>query len=139
MTEYSKPLPVPDQETQEYWDGCKRHELLIPRCKDCGKYCFPPFPMCPTCNSLDHWEWTKISGKGKIYSWFIAEFASHPDFANDIPYMVVMVELDEQEDIRIISNMVDCTPDEIYAGMPVKVVFDDVTSDCTLPRFSRKI
>ncbi len=137
MAEYKKPLPIPDTETEEYWKGCKRHELLMPRCKTCGQYCFPPLPMCPTCNAMDQWEWSKVSGKGKIYAWTVVHHATHPDFKEDAPYMCVQVELDDQEDLRLVSTMVDCTSEEIRAGMPVEVVFDDVTADFTLPRFKK--
>ena len=134
MTEYRKPLPTPDIETQGYWDGCKRHELLMQRCLDCGTYRFPPMPMCPKCNSVKQ-EWARVSGKGKIYSWFVVHQATHPDFVDEVPYAVVLVQLEEQADLRIPSNMVDCQIEDIHEGMPVEVIFDNVTEEISLPRF----
>ena len=134
MPAYRKPLPTPDVETQEYWRGCQRHELLMQQCKECGTYRFPPVPMCHICNSMIS-EWSKASGKGKIYSWFVVHQATHPDFADDVPYAVVLVVLDEQSDLRIPSNLVDCRIEDIRAGMPVEVVFEDVTEQFSLPKF----
>ena len=134
MGEYKKPLPTPDIETKEYWEGCKRHKLLIQKCKDCGTYRFPPMPMCPGCNSMNK-EWAKVSGRGRIYSWFVVHYATHPDFVDEVPYAVVLVELEEQANLRIPSNMVDCKIEDIRAGMPVEVVFEDVTDEISLPRF----
>ena len=134
MTAYNKPLPTPDIDTQGYWDGCKRHELLIQKCPDCGMYTFPPIPMCPTCNSMNR-KWAKVSGRGRIYSWFIVYHATHPDFVDEVPYAVIVVELDEQKDLRIPSNLVECTVEDIYPGMPVEVVFEDVTEEISLPKF----
>ena len=134
MNKYKNPLPTPDIETREYWQGCKRHELLMQRCKDCGTYCFPPMPMCHRCNSMNR-GWARVSGKGKVYSWFVVHHATHPDFVDEVPYAVVLVELDEQADLRIPSNVVDCRIEDIQAGMPVEVVFEDVTDDISLPKF----
>jgi len=57
----------------------------------------------------------------------------HPGFAAEVPYAVVVIEL--EEGARLVSNLVDCPPADIRAGMPVEVVFDDVTPDVTLPKF----
>lgn len=134
MTEYNKPLPVPDQYTQGYWDAARRHELVMQWCPHCGIYMFPPDPMCPNCNSFDR-EWKRVSGRGSVYSWFVVHYATHPDFAGDVPYAVALVQLDEQEDLRIPGNIVGCRPEDIQAGMRVEVVFDDVTPEFTLPRW----
>jgi len=80
-------------------------------------------------------EWAKVSGRGKVYSWFVVHYATHPDFVDEVPYAVVLVELDEQANVRIPSNMVDCKIEDIRAGMPVEVVFEDVTGEISLPKF----
>ncbi len=134
MADYNKPLPQITQETREFWEGCKRHELLIQRCKDCGKYRHYPRPMCPKCGSWNA-EWAKVSGKGKVYTYIVTHQPFHPGFFADGPYAMVIVGL--EEGVRIVSNVVDCRPDDIYIGMPVEVVFDDVTDEVTIPRFRR--
>ncbi|MBE0415430.1 MAG: Zn-ribbon domain-containing OB-fold protein [Dehalococcoidia bacterium] len=132
MAQYIKPLPQITAETREFWEGCKRHELLIQRCKDCGVYRHYPRLMCPKCGSWNV-EWVKVGGRGKVYTWTVAVQPFHPGFFEDVPYAVVIVEL--EEGVRMVSNIVDCAPEEIYIGMPVEVVFDDVTEEVTLPRF----
>lgn len=130
MAGYQKPLPFPTQDTKEYWEGCKHHQLLIQRCRNCDAFRFYPRPMCPNCNSMDS-EWAEAKGKGKVYSWTVAVQQFHPAF--EVPYIVAIVEL--EEGVRIITNILECQPAELYVGMPVVVVFEDVTEEITLPKF----
>jgi hypothetical protein len=76
-------------------------------------------------------DWVKLSGKGKVYSWTTVTHPVHPAF--EVPYAVVIVELDEG--VRLVSNIVDCKPEDLYIGMPVEVIFEDVTEEVTLPKF----
>ncbi|MEE8419806.1 MAG: Zn-ribbon domain-containing OB-fold protein [Dehalococcoidales bacterium] len=132
MPEYNKPLPFVYPETQPYWEGTKRHELLIQRCKDCGTFQFYPRGMCVSCLS-DNTEWVQASGKAKVYSFTIAHRPARPAFADDVPYNIAIIELDEG--VRMTSNIVECDNEDIKVDMPVEVVFDDVTPEITLPRF----
>lgn len=127
-----KPMPVPTEDSKPYWEGCKRHELLIQRCQDCGHYRFPPSVLCPKCMSTNV-QWARVSGQGKVYSWTIFHYLYHPAFAKDIPYNVAIVELEEGP--RIHSNIVECRNEDIYIGMPVEVVFEDVSEEIALPKF----
>ncbi len=135
MSIYSKPLPVPTIESKPYWEACKRHELRIQRCKRCNRYRHDPQPMCPYCHSLEV-EWAKVSGKGKVYSYGVTHRAFHPGFADEVPYASVVIELDEG--VRMVSRMVDAKTDELRIGMPVEVVFQDITDEITLPMFKRR-
>jgi len=130
MGAYQKPLPIPTQDTKEYWEGCKRHQLLVQKCRNCGTLRFYPRPMCPNCNSMDS-EWVKARGKGRVYSWTIAVQQFHPTF--EVPYIIAIVEL--EEGVRMTTNIIDCKPEELHVGMLVEVVFDDVTEEITLPKF----
>lgn len=134
MDTYAKPLPVPDLDSEEYWKGCKRHDLLIQQCKDCGTFRFPPSPLCHNCNSRNT-EWTWVSGKGKIYSWVVVHHPIYPVFASEVPYAVVLVALDENPRVRIPGNILDCPLEDIRGGMAVEVTFDDVTDEVTLPKW----
>ena len=133
MTQYDKPLPHPSKETREFWEGCKRGELLMQRCIDCGTFRFFPRPMCHVCNSLAA-EWSKVSGRGKIFSWVVVRRGS-PSFADDVPYVVVSVQLAEQDDLRIFGNIEGCLPQDIKLDMALEVFFDDVTADISLPKW----
>jgi hypothetical protein len=134
VTDYRKPLPRPTVDTKEYWEGCKRHELLVQRCRDCGAYRFYPAGMCHRCQSVNS-EWANVSGKGTIYSWIVVNRPVSPAWADEVPYIAVIVELDEDAGVRIPGNLVDCAPNDVKAGMPVEVVFEDVTSEVTLPKW----
>lgn len=132
MSAYAKPLPVPSVESQPFWDGCKRHELLLPCCSKCGSCRFPPGPTCPKCWSTD-WEWQKASGRGKIYSFGVYHRVYHQGFEDEVPYVVAVVELDEGP--RIVTNVINQPAEELECDVPVEVVFEDVTEDTTLYKF----
>jgi len=78
-------------------------------------------------------DWVRASGRGKVYTWVLIYQRYHPAFAEDIPYNVTMVELEEGP--RLITNIVDCRDEDIRLGMEVEVVFEDVTDEVTLPKF----
>jgi len=90
--------------------------------------------VCPDCLS-DRYDWARVSGRGTIASFVVFHKAYFPAFVAEIPYAVAQVELEEGP--RLTSNLVDVPPDQIAIGMPVEVVFDDVTPEVSLPRFRR--
>lgn len=132
MAEYNKPLPVASLDSQPFWEGCKKHELLIPRCQRCGTYNFFPRFFCTKCLSTEI-EWLKSKGVGRIYTFTIIDRAGIPAFAEEVPYVLALVQL--EEGVRMMSNIVQCRPEEAAIGMKVQVVFDDVTEEITLPKF----
>ena len=67
---------------------------MMPRCDDCKRYWFPPSLLCPRCNSAN-WTWTKTSGRGRVFSYVVYHRVYHPAFAQEVPYAVAVVELDE--------------------------------------------
>ena len=131
---HEKPLPQPDPDSQMFWEGCKQHKLLVQRCKKCGTHWFPPDSMCYMCQCRDY-EWIEVEGKGEVYSWIVVYYSPHPAFSREVPYAVSYVELNAPKSIRMCGNIVNCKNEDIYAGMPVEVVFDDVTPEVTLPRW----
>jgi uncharacterized OB-fold protein len=90
--------------------------------------------MCGACGSFD-WEWARSSGRGTVFTWTTVARALHPAFQQDAPYAAVVIEM--EEGVRLLSGVVDTTPDRLEIGMPVEVVFEDVTPEVTLPRFRR--
>lgn len=134
MSEYRKPLPRVTPDNRSFWEAARRHELRLQRCGECGQLWYPPGPVCPECLS-ERFEWARVSGRGTISSFAVFHKAYFPAFAEEIPYAVVQVELEEGP--RLLSNLVDVPPGEIRVGMPVEVVFDDVAPELSLPRFRR--
>jgi uncharacterized OB-fold protein len=130
--EYAKPLPRPNRLSQPFWDGAKRHELLLQKCSACGHVWFPPSTRCPQCLSAEY-EWSKASGRGRVWSWIVMWQRYFAAFEADIPYNVAYVELEEGP--RLMTNIVGCDNEAIYCDMPVEVVFEDVTPEIALPKF----
>jgi hypothetical protein len=132
VSAYAKPLPQITPEMKPFWDAARRHELVVQRCHACRAYRFPARDICSRCLSREA-DWTRVSGRGTVFSWAVMHQVYHPGFAGEIPYAVVVIELDEGA--RLVSNLVGCPVGDIRAGMPVEVVFEDVTPDVTLPKF----
>ncbi len=134
MTEYNKPIPVPDHVTAKFWEAARQHKLLIQSCLECGARQYIPQPYCRSCLS-ENIEWTEASGRGKIYSYTVIYRPPSLIFQEDVPYTVALVELDEG--VRMMSNIIEVKPEDVRAGMAVEVVFDDITSTISLPKFRR--
>ena len=133
----AKPMPVPDADSRRFWEGCREHRLQIERCADCKTARFPPAALCPHCRSSRS-EWVTASGRGTVFSWIVVRHPVPKDmYAGEVPYVVALVEL--EEGVRMPTNIVGCEPDAIRAGMPVEVVFEDVSADITLPRFRPRV
>jgi len=118
----------------EFYAWCGRRELRFQRCSQCRAWRHVPRELCPECGSW-RWEWAKSSGRGTVFTWTVAARAMHPAFQEDAPYAAVVIEMDEG--VRLVSQVVDCPPEELEIGMPVEVVFDEVAPEVTLPLFRR--
>lgn len=132
MTGYAKPLPYIDERNTPYWDGAKRHELRLLRCGGCGAYRFHPFRSCPSCGSQER-SWHAVSGEGTVWSWCVFHRPYFKGFEAELPYNVVLVELDEGP--RLYANLVGVPNQAIRIGMKVRARFEDVTDAVTLVKF----
>jgi uncharacterized OB-fold protein len=133
---YKKPLPHRTKTNSPYWDALKQHELRLPKCNTCGHIWHPPASsVCPNCLTADNYEFTKLSGKGKIWGWLRMHQRYFAGFADELPYNIIYVELDERPGLRMISNLVEYEEDDLKCDQRVEVVFDDVTEEWTLPKF----
>jgi len=131
-TSYQKYLPRIDEESRGYWEALARHELYIQRCRDCGAKRFYPRAHCPVCLSAAT-EWVRASGRGTVYSFTVTYQNQAPGYRDTLPYVLAVVEL--AEGVRLMTNVVDCAPEAVRIGMPVEVLFEDVTPEVTLPKF----
>ena len=132
MPDYEKIMPDVFEGTKPFREGTKKQELRIQKCQECGKFYFYPRPFCPHCFS-DNVEWTKVSGKGRIYSYTVSYRPSSPAFRDDVPYNISIVELDEGA--RMLTNVVECSNEDLKIDMPVEVVFEEISPEITLPKF----
>lgn len=131
---YAKPVPQADGETREFWEGLRRREIILKRCNACGRFVHYPAPVCRHCQSMDIGN-ARVSGKGRVYSFIVSHHVVVPGFESEAPYVVALVELEEERGLRLVSNIVGCRPDEVRVGMPVEPVFEDVTPEVTLLKF----
>ncbi len=130
--EYTLPIPVADEASKPFFDGANEGKLMLVKCSQCGTHRLPPRERCLDCWSTES-EWAQASGKGKLYTYGIMHQKYHPAFAEETPDNDALVELDEGP--RLVTNIVDCEPDDLKTDMPVVAVFDHVSDDATLIRF----
>jgi len=129
-----RPLPLVDDDSRPYWEGARRHELVVLRCSGCGFYVHYPRHECPRCRS-ENLVPSRVSGRGVVHSYTITHHRGAPGFEERVPFVVTLIELEEQPGLRIVSNLSGCGPEEVRIGMPVEVVFEDVAPGVTLPQF----
>lgn len=129
-----RPRPQPDPVTAFYWEAAAQGRLAMQHCRHCDQLQFPPDVCCVHCQSQDL-DTKDVSGRGTLYSWAVVDRAMHAGFAGRLPYVVALVELDEQPGLRLVTNLVE-VPDgtELRAGLPLEVVFED-RGEVVLPQF----
>lgn len=129
------PIPIPQPESDFYWEKARQHELWLRRCIPCGKAYFYPRDISPCCFSRDT-QWIKASGKATLHTYSIVYRPPHPGFKESVPFVTAIVTLEEGP--RMPTNIVgveDPTPDKLQIDMILKVTFDDITDTITLPKF----
>ncbi|MFE5890565.1 Zn-ribbon domain-containing OB-fold protein [Streptomyces sp. NPDC056468] len=122
--------PVTDPDGAPFWQYAAQGELRIQACADCGELRFPPRPCCPHCQSFAS-EWRQVGGHGRIWSYVVPHPPLLPDYAEQAPYNVVIVELADAPRIRLVGNLVtepdaplnSLPPDRIRIGAKVQAVF----------------
>jgi uncharacterized OB-fold protein len=110
--------PSPDGLTAELYAHLARGELRLQRCDGCGAWRHPPRVMCGRCGS-EAWQWTATSGRGVVYSWTVTHQALVPPFAEDVPYAVVVVELEEGP--RLVTAVRGIEHGALRLGLPVEL------------------
>ena len=113
-------LPALTPENRAFWTGGAKGELLILRCGACRRWVHPPVASCPACRGRLAPE--PASGRGTLFTFTVNHQAYHPEVPP--PYVIAIVELAEQPDLRVPTNVVNCDPDRLACGLPVRVVFE---------------
>lgn len=127
----SRFLPIADPDTAPFWEACREHRLVAQRCSDCGAFRFPPSPLCDHCRSWNA-TWEPLPLPGRLYSWIVAHHSVVPEFADELPYVVGIVELGPN--VRVPARVL-VEPDDVTAGMLLDVTFKDVDASVSLPEF----
>ena len=128
------PRPVPGRDDAPFHEGVRRGELLFQHCESCHHFRHYPRPVCPHCLSRSY-SWKRSLGLGQVYTWTVVRGPTLPVFAEKVPYNVVDVLLDEG--VHFVSEVVDCPPEALRAGLRVEAFFSVVDADLTLVKFRR--
>lgn len=131
-TTHSKPLPIITEENRPFWEACKQGKLLLQYCDGCLLYQFYPRLYCMRCGA-QNLRWVEASGQGIVYSYTIIRQNKSPEFRDDVPYNVALIQLEEGP--RMLSNVIDIALGDLRVDLPVTVVFDPVSDEISLPRF----
>lgn len=135
-----KPVPVPDAFSADYWEAANRGVLALPRCSVCSQFTLPASALCPRCGSTDPaWTTEPVSGDGKVRSWTVVRDSFLPGFADDVPYVIVDVELEQQADLRLLGRLtdgVDAADARLHVGDRVTVAFDRLDDEFAVPAFT---
>lgn len=126
------PPPLADAITLPWWQAAAEHRLVVQRCAACQETRHPPAPVCAGCRS-DQSDWLEIPGRGTVYTFTTV----HRPIAADqtLPFVVAVIALDDSGGLRMISNLVEVEPGEVEIGMPVELVWEDMSADLAIPRF----
>jgi uncharacterized OB-fold protein len=121
---------APDDLDAPFWDACRREVFLVHRCTACGRAYWPA----STC--VDHgsaaMQWQPASGRGEVFTFTVVHHPYDPSRA--LPYAVAVVRLDEGPFFH--TDIVGCPPTDVRIGLPVRVVFDVVDDETTIPHFA---
>jgi uncharacterized OB-fold protein len=130
-----RPLPLPTEDTEAYWEACHRGKLTASKCGACGHAFLPPARICPKCLSSEVTMAT-MSGRAKVHSFIVVHRPQHPAFFEEAPYLVAIVELDEGP--RMHTRLAEVDPKDVRLGMEVEVFFQKVDDEISLPMFKPK-
>lgn len=125
----SVPAPVPhgllpvdvDADSHRFWDGLADGRLILSACSRCHRVWTPPSPRCPRCGSGEPAD-REVPGTGHVYSWVVIRRALDPAFADDVPYAIAVVTLDDADGARLLGRILDTPPELIRADLRVRTV-----------------
>jgi len=129
--------PFPDLSTKVYrpfWEETKEGRLAFPRCADCGKFHWYPMRLCPGCRS-ERIEWAPVAGRGRIFTWTVVRYPFLQEFQSRLPYIVALVEFPDAPGVRLVTNIIEASPEETTIDALVEVVFHRVNDEIVLPLF----
>ena len=127
-----RPTPEPPAIARPYFEGAKQGKLMVQRNPKTGKYLFYSHYFDPD-DPETELEWVEASGQGKIYTYTVVRQHPHPFFAERVPYIYAVVEL--EEGVRLISNVLTDDVESIECEMPVVVEFEAIDDEIAIPVF----
>lgn len=112
------PQPVPDPDTEGFWQATSEGRLAMCRCQSCGLWLQPPLEVCRKCGGPTAFE--DVAGTGTLYTFIIQHRPTVPGYMENTPYTVGLVELDEQRGLRLPARIIGIEPSEVKCGMAVR-------------------
>ena len=129
------PLPAPASDGLDaaFWEGAKNHRLLVQRCTACGTFQFGPEWICHHCRA-DQLGWHECEGRGKVYAFERVWHPVHPALKDRVPYLIVLVELPDAGNVRLVGNLLGDPQQDVKIGDAVEVVWEE-HQEATLPQW----
>lgn len=124
--------PVQTPFTKPWFAACRSGRLLIQHCRACGHYQFYPRTFCTNCSTTEQPAWVEAQGAGTVASFTIVHRAVSE--AYNAPFIVALVDLEEGP--RMMTHLVNCDPEVVHIGMPVRVAFESWSGDVDMPVFA---
>lgn len=132
----TRPLPVPDDQSAPFWRAAAEHVLTAARCLRCESFTMPPDLVCPHCGSTDPaFEFIPVDGGGVVRSWTVVRQALLPGFQDDLPFVLVDVELDAASGVRLIGRLLEGDSASVAIGAAVVPAFEDLDEGVSIPAF----
>ena len=125
--------PPASEEAAPFWEASRVGELVLPWCRECERPFWYPRATCPRCLS-DAIEWRAATGNGVVYAVSVQHLPGPGRDASDGPYVVVLVDLDEG--VRVTANVLECAPDAVHVGMPVRATWEPLSDGRQLLQFA---
>lgn len=115
-------LPAIDDANEHFWQGGREGRLQFLRCQDCATWIHPTSPRCPSCLGKVL-EVEAASGRATLLTYTLNHQPWVP--SPDHPYAIAIVELEEQEGLRLMTNLVHLRNEDIAIGMALQVCFEN--------------
>lgn len=129
----TRPQPLEDEASRPFWEATRQRRLLYQWCTACTRPVFFPRDICPGCLGSTTLEWRESAGQGTVYTFSNVHRPQMPNFVLPAPYTVALIEL--AEGVRLMSNVVNCKPEQVRVGMDVKVTWELLDDGRHLPQF----
>lgn len=126
-------LPTIETETKPFWDALREGMLMLGQCESCEQIHYYPRPMCPHCWS-EAVTLVPAKGLGTLYTWSTVFVNDLPPFNAKLPYVAAQVDL--EEGVRVTTIISGASPKDLEIGMPVKLGFEAISDEVTIPVFS---
>ncbi|MEU5878361.1 OB-fold domain-containing protein [Spirillospora sp. NPDC047279] len=131
MSIAQRPRPEADRDSAPWWEAVRRHELIVQCCEECGTLRFPARAICNRCRCRMY-EWVPVRGTATVYSWIVNHQVFMRSMADEVPFPVLLVRLDEGDDLLMYGDLAEGEAADLRPGLPVEAVFVDVDDTTTV-------